>query len=209
MYIKNQLHCFEVKRVPITQKIEWSVPNSVRSGVVKFSTVGVPSFAVVALGKHAKTPQSMQRISKFHWWRRMHMKKWIDCDRFHDDWVHKWGPTTMTGFSKAEERVQHHAEKNAGILGNWWDLNISNAPLKGSFGREHKQWRSTVGKAPKPSAISSIDLFMFCSKRWTYFLFFKKGYHPSTCISISLSGSWTQLSRRDWAIILAYDRRVY
>ena len=47
----------------------------------------------------------------------MHMKKSIDCDRFRDDRVHKWGPTTTTGFTKAEERARHRAEKYAGMLG--------------------------------------------------------------------------------------------
>ena len=68
------------------------------------------------------------------------------------------GPyNNMTGFGEAEERARHRAEKEAGTLGNWWDLDLCNASLKGGFGRECKQWRSTVGKAPKPSAISSID----------------------------------------------------
>ena len=67
MYMKSRLHCFEVNlRAPITQKIGRSVPNGVRSRLVKFSTVGGPSFAVVVLRKHSKTPQSTQRINKFH-----------------------------------------------------------------------------------------------------------------------------------------------
>ena len=58
MYMKSRLHCFEVKRAPITQKIGQSVPNGVRSRLVKFSTVGGPSFAVVVLRKHSKTPEN-------------------------------------------------------------------------------------------------------------------------------------------------------
>ena len=48
----------------------------------------------------------------------MHVKKSIDSDRFHDNRVHKWGPTITTGFTKAEERAWHRAGKDTGTLGN-------------------------------------------------------------------------------------------
>jgi len=64
----------------------------------------------------------------------------------------------MTGFTEAEEQAKHRAETDAGTLGKWWDLDMCDASLKNSLRREHKQWGSTMGKAPKPSAISSIDI---------------------------------------------------
>ena len=86
------------------------------------------------------------------------MNKWIGCDWFCDDQVNKWGPTTMTGFTEAEEWAWHCAKKWSGMIQPHWDLGVCNVFLEGSLWREHKQWSSTVGKAPKPSTISSIDI---------------------------------------------------
>ena len=157
MYRKNRLYCFEVKRTLISQK-KWPISFKWHEiWICESYNSEQPSLSIVVLGKQLNTPDSTATIKKCHWWRRIHVNKLIDCDRFRDDRVNKWGPTTTTSFAEAEERERHRAEKYAGTLGNWWDLDISNASLKGGFRREHKQWRSTMGKAPKPSAISSID----------------------------------------------------
>ena len=118
-----------------------------------------PLFAIVMPGKQLNTPSSTEKINQLHWWRIIHMKKWMKCDWFCDDQVNKWGPKTMTSFAEAEEQAKHHAETEAGTLGKWWDLDMCNASLENSLRREHKQWGNTMGKSPKPSAISSIDYF--------------------------------------------------
>ena len=106
------------------------------------------------LRKQLNIPDSTATIKKFHWWWRMHMNKWIDCDRFCDDQVNKC-PITMAGFTEAEEQAQHCTNKWSGTIQKWQDLGLSNASLKGGFRRECKLWWSAMGKAPKPSAISA------------------------------------------------------
>ena len=87
------------------------------------------SFSVVVLGKQSNTPDSTGTIKKFHWWWRIHVNKWIDCDRFCDDRVNKWGPTTTTGFAEAEERARHRAKKWSGTIRKRRDLGLFNASL--------------------------------------------------------------------------------
>ena len=113
------------------------------------------SFSIVMLRKQLNTPDSTATIKKFHWWWRIHVNKWIDCDWCCDDQVNKWGPITMTSFAEAEEQAQYCAKKWSGTIQKWQDLGLSNASLKGGFRREHKLWQSAMRKAPKPSAIST------------------------------------------------------
>ena len=169
MYKKNWLHCFEVKRTLISKKIELSVLNGVRSGFVKVVVVRTLQLTLLC-SESSWTHHTQQRIKKIDWWWRIHVKKWIESDRFHDNWVNKWGPTTMAMFAEAEEWTHCHANKWSGILQKWQDLGLSNTFLKDGLWREHKCWQNTVGKAPKPSTISSIGWEQVLWLQWVRYI---------------------------------------
>ena len=90
---KKWLHCFEVKRTLISKKIELSVLNGVRSGFVKVAAVSTLQL-MLSCSESSQTPHTQQIES----WKSIDeefTKKWIDGDRFRDDQVNKWGPTTV------------------------------------------------------------------------------------------------------------------
>jgi len=66
MYTNIQLHCFELRTAPITQKMEEAAWNGMRSGLPKFATVEEPivcHHCAWEAVKHTKLNRENQQIT--------------------------------------------------------------------------------------------------------------------------------------------------